>query len=246
MKKQEKKRYEVDLYQPVKDYFINEGYEVYGEVNHCDVAAVRESELVIIELKLSLTIDLLIQATKRQRLTNQVYIAIPKPTYSNRSRKWKDSCHLIRRLELGLITVEFLEDDVQIKIIHEPASFDRKKSMQRSQKKRKNMLSEIKGRTGDYNTGGSSQMKIVSAYKENSIHIACCLLANGPLSPKLLRGMGTGEKTLSILSKNYDGWFDKIRRGIYMLSKKGENELKAFPNLTAYYNGIVSEACREE
>lgn len=91
MKNQADKRYEVDLYQPVKDYFVKEGYEVYGEVNHCDVAAVKESELVIIELKLSLTIDLLIQATKRQRLTNQVYVAIPKPKYSLRSKNGRIS-----------------------------------------------------------------------------------------------------------------------------------------------------------
>ncbi len=239
MKNPEGKRYEVDLYRPVKDYFVKEGYEVYGEVNHCDIAAVKESELVIIELKLSLTIDLLIQATKRQRLTNQVYIAIPKPKYSLRSKKWKDSSNLVRRLELGLIFVTFQGDDIHIEVVHEPANFDRKKSMQRSKKKRESLFSEIEGRTGDYNTGGSSQTKIVSAYKENCIHIACCLLNNGPLTPKILRGMGTGEKTLSILSNNYDGWFDRVKRGTYTLNEKGISELQTFPNLLLYYNGLA-------
>ncbi|MFJ7935875.1 DUF2161 domain-containing phosphodiesterase [Sporosarcina sp. NPDC096371] len=235
MKKQENKRYEVDLYQPVKNHFIKEGYDVYGEVNHCDVAAVKESELVIVELKLSLTIDLLIQATKRQRMTDQVYVAIPKPKYSLRSKKWRDSCHLIRRLELGLITVEFQEDDVLLTVIYEPAPFNRVKSMQQSKKKRNKVLSEIAGRSGDYNTGGSSQTKILSAYKENCIHIACCLLHNGPLSPKSLRQMGTGEKTLSILTKNYDGWFERIQRGVYSISEKGISELRAFPDLMEHY-----------
>ncbi|MEK5038440.1 DUF2161 domain-containing phosphodiesterase [Sporosarcina sp. FSL K6-3457] len=239
MKNQADKRYEVDLYQPVKDYFVKEGYEVYGEVNHCDVAAVKESELVIIELKLSLTIDLLIQATKRQRLTNQVYVAIPKPKYSLRSKKWKDQCHLVRRLELGLIMVAFHGDDVHIEVVHQPASFDRQKSMQRSKKKLTNLLTEIEGRTGDYNTGGSSQMKILSAYKENCIHIACCLLHHGPLSPRILRQMGTGEKTLTILNKNYDGWFDRIQRGVYAISDKGKSELQAFPDLVEHYKGLL-------
>ena len=235
MKSQEDKRYEVDLYQPVKDYFVQEGYEVYGEVNHCDVAAVKESELVIIELKLSLTIDLLIQATKRQRLTNQVYIAIPKPKYSLRSKKWKDSSHLVRRLELGLILVTFQGEDIHIEVVHEPAAFDRKKSMQRSKKKRESLFSEIERRTGDYNIGGSSQTKILSAYKENCIHIACCLLHNGPLSPKELREMGTGDKTLTILSNNYYSWFERVRRGTYALSDTGKSELQAFPDLMANY-----------
>ena len=97
------------------------------------------------------------------------------------------------------------------------------------------VLSEIEGRTGDYNTGGSSQTKILSAYKENCIHIACCLLHNGPLSPKVLREMGTGEKTLSILSKNYDGWFERVKRGTYTLSETGKRELQAFPDLMENY-----------
>lgn len=236
MKSREDKRYEVDLYQPVKDYFVNEGYDVYGEVNHCDVAAIKESELVIVELKLTLTIELLIQATKRQRLTNQVYIAIPKPKSSLRSKKWRDSCYLLRRLELGLLIVEFNGGDVYVEIVHHPAPFDRSKSMQRSKKKRNDVLSEINGRTGDYNTGGSSQTKIMSAYKENCIHIACCLLRFGPLSPKSLREMGTGEKTLSILTKNYNGWFERIQRGTYTLNDKGKSELQAFPDLIEEYS----------
>ena len=239
MQSRTEKRYEIDLYQPVKDYFIKEGFAVYGEVNHCDVAAVKENELVIVELKLSLTVELLIQATKRQRLTNQVYIAIPKPTYSLRSKKWKDHCHLIRRLELGLLIVEFRGDGIHINVVHQPAPFDRKKSMQRSNKRRTNLLAEIAGRTGDYNIGGSSQTKILSTYKENCIHIACCLLAKGPLTSKLLREMGTGEKTWSILHKNYDGWFEKIQRGTYAISEKGESELQAFPDLVEYYSGLI-------
>ena len=55
MQDKETKRYEVDLYKPVKEYFTQQGYDVHGEVNECDVAAVKEQELVLIELKLSLS-----------------------------------------------------------------------------------------------------------------------------------------------------------------------------------------------
>lgn len=237
----ETKRYEVDLYKPVKEYFTQQGYVVHGEVNECDVAAVKEQELVLIELKLSLSMDLLIQAAKRQRLTNEVYVAIPRPKLNFRSKKWKDTCHLVRRLELGLILVSFLGDNAQAEIVFHPASFDRKKSMQRSKKKRVAMLTEIEGRLGDYNVGGSSQTKIMTAYKENCIHIACCLLQLGPLSPKSLRKMGTGEKTLTILNKNYYGWFDKIQRGIYMISDTGKSELHEFPVFFSHYHEVVRE-----
>ena len=71
------KRLEVDLYKPIQEYFLCEDYQVFGEVNDCDIAAIKDDEIVIIELKLTLSVDLLIQAAKRQRLTDQVYIAIP-------------------------------------------------------------------------------------------------------------------------------------------------------------------------
>ena len=57
-------KYEVELYKPVKDYFTAEGYEVYGEVNDCDVVAVKEDELIIVELKLRLNLDLVMQVDK--------------------------------------------------------------------------------------------------------------------------------------------------------------------------------------
>lgn len=235
------KKYEVDLYRPIKEYFMLQGYDVYGEVKECDVAAVKEEELILIELKLTLNIDLLVQAAKRQRLTNQVYVAIPKPKLSFRSKKWKDLCHLVRRMELGLIIVSFLDDDAHVEIVFHPSSFDRKRSMQRSKIKRRAMFAEMEGRLADFNTGGSRQTKIMTAYKENCIHIACCLLHSGPLSPKSLRKMGTGERTLTILNKNYYGWFERIRRGIYMINDKGKSELQTYPELFNHYHNAINE-----
>ena len=233
------KRYEVDLYDPVKTYFTEMAYTVYGEVKDCDVVALREEELVIIELKLTINITLLMQAAKRQRITDKVFIAIPKPNYSLRSQKWRDLSYLIRRLELGLILVSFQGDEGKAKIVIEPSSFNRKKSMQLSQKRRNQVIKEIEGRSGDYNVGGSTRTKILSAYQENCIHIACCLVRFGPLSPKALRDIGTGEKTSAILSKNYYGWFERVERGIYVLSDKGEIELKLYEELVNYYDNLI-------
>ncbi|MGE8203914.1 DUF2161 domain-containing phosphodiesterase [Heyndrickxia sp. NPDC080065] len=230
------KLYEVDLYKPIQKHFIKEGYEVYGEVNDCDVTAIKDDELIIVELKLRLNVDLLIQATKRQRLSNQVYIAIPKPNYSLFSKKWRDICHLIRRLELGLILVSFLKSSTKMEVVISPAPFDRKKSMQQNKKKRQKILKEIEGRHGDQNVGGSSKTKIMTAYKETCIQIASYLDQYGPLTPKALRQMGTGEKTLSILNKNYYGWFERIHRGTYVISEKGKVELKEYPEIIEYFS----------
>lgn len=81
----------------------------------------------------------------------------------------------------------------------------------------------------------------MTAYKENVIHIACCLKKYGQLSPKKLREMGTGKKTLSILNKNFYGWFERVERGIYKLSDQGYKELADFPELVAYYTKELSQ-----
>jgi hypothetical protein len=234
-----KKLYEVDLYKPVQKFFSKLGYEVHGEVHHCDVVALKDNELVIVELKLSLTVDLLMQATKRQKLTDQVYIAIPKPKYKMNSKKWQDLCHLLKRLELGLIVVSFLKSGEKMEVCFSPQPFNKQKNRNYHVRKRKKMIEEMKGRNGSYNVGGSSKTKIMTAYKENCIQIASLLERNGPMSPKALRQQGTGEKTLSILSKNYYQWFEKVARGVYTVNDLGKKELKDYPEVVNHF--LVAE-----
>ncbi|MFZ3590948.1 DUF2161 domain-containing phosphodiesterase [Bacillus sp. DJP31] len=236
------KIYEVDLYEPIRNFFIEQGYVVHGEVNHCDLTAVKEEELIIVEMKRNLTVDLLVQAANRQRMTDQVYIAIPKPKYNLFSKKWKEICHLIRRLELGLILVSFHDEGASMDIKIEPIPFDRHKSMQRSKKKRSKVMDEAKERHGDYNVGGSTKTRIMTVYKQNCIQIAYFLDEFGPLSPKALRGMGAVEKTLPILRQNYYGWFIKISRGIYGLNEIGRNELELYPELVNHYCELAKKS----
>jgi hypothetical protein len=230
-----KKLKEVDLYKPIQTLFLCEDYEVYGEVKDCDIVAIKGDELVVIELKLTLSVDLLIQAAKRQRLTDQVYIAIPKPKYRLNSRQWADKCHLIRRMELGLIVVSFSGKGAKAEIIFPPTSFNRRKSIGQYRLKRVAIMKEINGRSADFNVGGSNRTKIMTAYKENCIQIACYLEKFGSLSPKVLIQMGTGNKTSSILTQNYYGWFERIKRGTYVISEKGKQEVKEYPDLLNYY-----------
>ena len=42
---------ETDLYEPVRRFLEEEGYTVQAEVKGCDVAAVKNGHLVIVELK---------------------------------------------------------------------------------------------------------------------------------------------------------------------------------------------------
>lgn len=230
-----KKLQEVDLYKPIQTRFSCDGYKVYGEVKDCDIVAIKGDELIVIELKLMLSVDLLIQAAKRQKLTDQVYIAIPKPKKRINTKGWSDKLHLLRRLELGLIVVSFTGKRATAEVLFHPMPFQRSKSKGQNKRKREILLKEISGRSADFNVGGSNRTKIMTAYKENCIQIACYLHCFGPLSPRDLVKMGTGDKTSSILTKNFYGWFQRIKRGTYCITEKGQQEIMEFTELREYY-----------
>ena len=42
---------ETDLYEPIRAFLEEEGYQVQAEVKDCDIAAVKDGQLVIVELK---------------------------------------------------------------------------------------------------------------------------------------------------------------------------------------------------
>jgi hypothetical protein len=198
-------------------------------VMDCDVTASRGDELVVIEMKRAFCTALLVQATKRQRLTDSVYIALPRP---KQTPHWRGIRRLLRRLELGLIFVSFgRRRKPRVEVVFHPVPYQRQK---RKAAKRA-VLAEMEGRSGDFNCGGSTRRKIVTAYRENAIQIACYLDAMGPLSPRQLRALGTGPKTLSILYSNFYGWFERVDRGIYALRSQGREQLGEFGELAGQY-----------
>ncbi|MBW2052475.1 MAG: hypothetical protein JRG97_01615 [Deltaproteobacteria bacterium] len=226
-----KKILETDLYAPIRDYLKSEGYHVQAEVNHCDVIASKGNDLIVVELKRNFSVDLLVQATDRQSITDSVYVALPASPGASRKKHWRKKIRLLRQLELGLIVVNFKSKGPEVAIICHPLPFQR----QKLKRKKRAVLSEISNRTGNYNQGGSTRRKIVTAYRENVIHIACCLEKFGPLKSQQLRAMETGPKTLSILSSNFYKWFQRIERGVYDLTELGKSELNDYPDLAEKY-----------
>lgn len=75
---------ESDLYEPVKEFFTDQGYEVYAEVEvpkvggRVDVVAYAHPAAVAIELKTTLSFQLIEQAMLRKRVFPLVYVAYPK------------------------------------------------------------------------------------------------------------------------------------------------------------------------
>jgi hypothetical protein len=229
---------ETDLYAPIRDFLEAQGYEVRGEVEGCDIAARKGDDLIIVELKRRFGADLLMQATERQRVSDSVYVGIPRPKSMGRGKQWKGLKRLLRQLELGLILVSFNGKKAQVEVAFHPSPYARKKLKRR----RRAVIEEIEGRSGDYNQGGSSQKKLMTAYRECAVKIACFLEILGPQSPRALRALGTGTKTLSILYDNHYGWFEKVSRGVYAVTRKGRKEIDAYPGLA---NQFVEELSKK-
>ena len=210
---------EADLYGPVKDWLVENGYTVRAEVLGCDVTAVKEDALVVIELKLRISLELLLQAARRQRITDSVYVAVPRQA-ALAGKKWRELQHLLKRLELGLIVVNLGAKRSKVEVLFHPVEFRRRKTA----KKRRAVLQEARGRLVDGNTGGSTRRKLLTVYREEALRIAVRLVS-GPNSPKALRKSGTCKTTGAILYDNVYGWFQRVERGVYGLTEKGDAAL---------------------
>lgn len=221
---------ETDLYEPVRNYLAAQGYTVRAEVKQCDITATKDDELIIIELKRRLNLELLIQAAQRQRITDSVYVAVPRPGAVN-SPKWRGIQHVLRRLELGLILVSFSTATPLVEVAIHPLPYARRK--QRAG--RRAILQEMAKRSGDYNQGGSTRRKLVTAYRESALRIACYLDELGPQPPRKLRDRGAGEKTRTILYSNVYGWFDRLGYALYGLNAQGKAALDLYPDLRGQF-----------
>jgi hypothetical protein len=229
---------ETDLYRPIRDYLIAQGYTVRSEVHGCDIAATKGDDLIVVEMKRRFGAPLLVQATKRQRISDSVYVALPSDAAR---RGWEDTKHLLRRLELGLMLVSFGTKPPTVEVVFHPLPFQR----QKRKRAKRAVLQEMQTRSGDYNVGGSTRRKLVTAYRENAIHIACCLEQLGPLTPKQLRTLGTGARTYSILYGDVYGWFERVAPGLYGLRAQGRGELKQYPRLARRYRARARKKAAE-
>jgi hypothetical protein len=219
---------ETDLYPPLKCYLEKQGYSVHSEVNNCDIVARKNDEVIIIELKTCVSVSLLAQAVKRKRITDSVYVAVPLAPGKNQLPAFSQVKAVLKRLEVGLILVNFLKTKTRVEVIFHPTRYRHA----RQHKKMFAIIKEIQGRYAEFNLGGSPvKNERITAYKQEAIRIADILNNNGPLSPAALRSMGTGVKTQGILSGNVYGWFERVERGVYRLNEEGRTALTRYDDV---------------
>jgi hypothetical protein len=221
-------RKEADLYGPVKAFLESLGFEVKGEVNGCDIAAVRGDDLVLVELKVAFNLPLVLQGIERQRACDTVYLAVEAPSTRADKGRWADVQRLCRRLDLGLLTVSFAAHrEPRIDVICEPGPYQPR----RDTKARVSLLREFHRRKGDHNVGGVTRRPIVTAYRESALLVAEHISRNGPSKPREIRAATGCEKAAAILQSNVYGWFVRERPGIYRMTPAGENALKQYADV---------------
>ncbi len=211
--------YETELYGPVKAFLVSQGYEVKAEVKGCDVVARRGDEPpLIVELKTRFSLPLVLQGIERQRLADNVYLAVPP--FTGRGVRRKEALALCRRLGLGLLAVSSAPGHT-VEPLLDPAEYRPRKRGPALGR----LLREFELRVGDPNTGGATGRKIITAYRQDALRCAGFLDANGPSKAAVVaRATGVG-KAGQIFLKDYYGWFERspeTPRGIYALTPKGE------------------------
>ncbi|NOD47121.1 MULTISPECIES: DUF2161 domain-containing phosphodiesterase [unclassified Ruegeria] len=211
---------EQDLYPPIKALLERQGYTVKGEVGAADVVAVREGEdPVIVELKLRFTLSLFHQAITRLKLTDQVYIAVSKPTGRSARRALKDNLALCRRLGLGLITVRA---DETVEVQCDPGPYAPRKNKSKATR----LLREFDRLEGDPNAGGATRHGIVTAYRQDALKCAAYLAEYGPTKgAEVAKSVGVSVAT-RLMRENHYGWFEKVEKGVYGLTAQGSEGLK--------------------
>ena len=221
---------ETELYPPVKAFLEAQGYAVKGEVDGCDLVAVRGDEPpVIVELKARFSLPLVFQGVTRQGLADNVYLAVPP--FSGRTARRKEALGLCRRLGLGLLTVR-LKPTPFVEPLLDPAEYRPRRRGQRLGR----LLREFRHRVGDPNQGGSSRRKIMTAYRQDALRCASWLDRNGPTKAAVVARVVGVPRARTIMYTDHYGWFERpagAAPGIYGLTPRGRAALEEYVDVVA-------------
>lgn len=212
---------ETDLYAPVKAHLESAGFEVKGEVGAVDVMGMADGELVVVELKTGFSLTLLQQAVARQKLTDTVYVAVPRWQGRAGWRAFRANLDLCKRLGVGVLSVRLEDGFVQVHADPVPVK------TRKFPAKRARLLSEFARRQGDPNTGGS-RGKIVTAYRQDAERLAAFLAENGASKGAVVAKATGVARATEMMRTNHYGWFEKIATGTYRLSATGLEKVDSF------------------
>ena len=209
---------ESSLYPPVKRFLEKLGFEVKGEICGCDLVALdggSPAAVVVGELKLTFTLELVLQAVNRAAACDEVWLAV-RASRRGRGRERDPRVRkLCRLLGLGLLAVSSAG---KVEVLVEPVPW----RPRRDGKRRSRIVEEHRRRVGDPAAGGSTRQPIMTAYRQRALACAAAL-ARSPARPRDLKGRA--QDAPQILLRNVYGWFIRQERGVYALSEGGRAAL---------------------
>jgi hypothetical protein len=209
--------FESALYPAVKRFFTGRGYDVKGEVCGCDIVGICPDGggvLMVTELKLGFSLDLVLQGVDRMACADEVWLAV-RATRRGRDRDAR-ARKLCRLLGLGLLAVHAARNDVEL--LAEPGPYRPRADLRR----RRKLVAEHGRRRGDPSPGGTRGVPIVTAYRQDALACAT-LLRDGPQPTRTLAE--ATPRATAIVYRNVYGWFERVGRGVYRLSPEGEAAL---------------------
>lgn len=214
---------ETDLYAPIKRMLEGQGYSVKGEIGAADIVACRgDEDPLIVELKTGFSLSLFHQAVARQAVTDNVYIAVPRKSGTAFRKSLKANTSLCRRLGVGLVTVRL--SDGLVEIHADPAPY----KPRQSKRKKESLLKEFAKRIGDPNKGGATRTKLVTAYRQDALRCAHVLRENGASKAAHVAQSSGVETARRIMADNHYGWFERIKTGVYALTRAGGEALSDY------------------
>lgn len=248
---------ETELYPPIKAFFTSRGYEVKAEIRGCDLVAYRadQTQPIIVEMKKTFTLPLLLQGIDRQKTGAAVWLAVERNRTKRgaHNQRFTELTALCRRLKLGFMTVTFYRTKPPvIEVWSEPDGARQAPAIdttnaaestvsytavsgRRQKAGAARLMKEFNARSGDYNVGGSTKRKLVTAYRERAIQCALALACHGPSAPRHVTNWTGCPSAGALLRSNHYGWFRRIGKGLYSLAPAGAEGLHEFTEVTAVW-----------
>lgn len=210
---------EADMYPALKAFLEAQGYEVKAEVGACDILALRGTEPpVVVEMKLTFSLALVMQGVARQALVEDVFLAVPVSGERGWKLRYRDIVALCRRLGLGLLAVK--GDRVEPHL--DPGPYVPRRNARRMSA----LLKEFHKRVGDPNTGGTTGIKRMTAYRQDALRCAAALV-DGPRKASEVAAAAGVARAANLMRDDHYGWFERVKRGVYALTEKGQADLAA-------------------
>ena len=190
---------------------------------------------MIVELKTGFTLPLVLQGVDRLALADDVYLAVAVPARPAPSSLWRRErrgiLKLCRRLGLGLLAVH--EPTARKPALVEPM-LDPAPYRPRPDRRRRGMLlREFAHRVGDPNTGGTNQRPIVTVYRQDALRCLAVLAERGPTKAADVAQACGVPQAAAIMYRDVYGWFERVERGVYALSPRGQAARRTYADVLA-------------